>query len=65
MHSNSFLLPLLFNEVIGELPRGFMNLLFEVFLYLYFSVTRRVMLRSRDELNLLWLGLLIIWIIQV
>jgi len=65
MHSNSFLLPLLFNEVIGELPRGFMSLLFEVFLYLYFSVTRRVMLRSRDELNLLWLGLLIIWIIQV
>jgi len=27
MHSNSFFLPLLFNEVIGELPSCFMNLL--------------------------------------
>ena len=25
MHSNSFFLPLLFNEVIGELPSGFMH----------------------------------------
>jgi len=44
-------LPLLFNEVIGELPSCFMNLLFEVFLCLYFRVTGRFMLRSQDELN--------------
>jgi len=31
MHSNSFFLPLLFNEVIGELPSCFMNLLLEYF----------------------------------
>jgi len=51
MHSNSLFLPLLFNEVIGELPSCFMNLLFEIFLCLYFIVTRRFMLRSQDELN--------------
>jgi len=32
MHSNSFFLPWLFNEVIGELPSCFMNLLLKSFL---------------------------------
>jgi len=31
MHSNSFFLPWLFNEVIGELPSCFMNLLLKSF----------------------------------
>jgi len=41
MHSNSFFLPLLFNEVIGELPNGFMNLLLKSF-FIYISESQNV-----------------------
>jgi len=37
IHSNSFFLPLFFNEVIGELPSFFMNLLLKSSLFVFQS----------------------------